>query len=461
MKDLVGGSDMKTLLVIGVLAGAAVVFGGGLSDEQYNRLTSDISKQVSAKNYDNVARMVGGLATDDSGRAVRFLLGLVGRVKDQVDVLSAIVDTLALMSSDEAVSALVSGMRSGSEKSKVVAVEGAAGVASDKVTKALIKALEDSSELVAVSAARALGKRGDRAAISPMIEAMEKVEKRKRERVSVEISMALERITGHSGPEAAVDWKGWWQSHKDQPLPRDTGVTTPSPFKPGRMRTTVFGRAIRSKRIIFVIDVSGSMEQADPPPKNWREEVEKKMRTTVWDPKEKKKKMKEAEKEMKNWKKERRRIYRVKKELTRVIKSLPKDAKFNIISFSDVLDRWKKSLAPATDGNKANAVGWVEKLKADGLTHTDEALQEAFKDKQADTIILLTDGAPTHIGGDAKPEWGGHEDSMALIKEILEWVRKENRFRKVTIHTFGFMGANFEFLQELSRENNGKFTDVK
>ena len=134
---------------------------------------------------------------------------------------------------------------------------------------------------------------------------------------------------------------------------------------------------------------------------------------------------------------------------------MPNDVKFNIIAFSDRITKWRPGLTRAVESAKRKAIEWVEKLEADGLTYTDKAIEEAFKDRQVNTIILLTDGAPTHVGGDAKPEWGGHEDSMALIAQILTWVRKHNRLRKITIHCLGFEEANFEFLKQLARENNG------
>ena len=208
------------------------------------------------------------------------------------------------------------------------------------------------------------------------------------------------------------------------------------------------------------------MNQADPPPEDWvpDEELGKGGTTVDEDDETIKKKREEQKKKMQDpsvWGEKRKRIVRTKKELIRVLKMLQKTVKFNIIAFSDEIKSFsKKGLTKATAANRKKAIAWVEKLTANGLTHTDDALKEAFKDKEVDTIILLSDGAPTHVGGEGRAEWGGHRDSMSIINAIFEWLKNENKFRKVTIHTLGFVGANFEFMEKLARENNGKFKEI-
>jgi len=454
---------MRWTVVFWLVFSCGILF-AGMSEEEFRAVEKEMNDAISGKRVSVAKDLIAKIASDDSARAVNSLVAALKKGISEYEIVTAIRNGLVGMGSKSAKDAMFAQLKSGDEKVKILMLDALSGLTGGDVTKAICEALKDSSEIVAVSAARALGNRSDRDSIEPLIDALEKAEKAKRARVQYEINIALEKITGKSGLEASLDWRNWWITHKDKPLSgkqeEDTPFT-PNPLK-GKLETTsFFGIEIKSKRVIFVIDVSGSMEVADPPPENWREETEKKLRTTVVDEKEREKRMKEAEEQMKKWQEERKRIYRVKKELIKTIKTLNRDVKFNIIAFRDGVEVWKKSLVEANEGNRNDAISWVEKLKADGLTWTDDALREAFKDKEVDTIILLTDGAPTHVGGDAKPEWDGHQDSRVLIAEILDWVRKENQFRKITIHTLGFITANFEFLKKLSAENNGKFEEIK
>lgn len=305
--------------------------------------------------------------------------------------------------------------------------------------------------------------------MEPLIALMERLAKKKETgRLYNDARIALEKITGKTGLEEAQDWRNWYEAYKAGIVPGGTPSAPPDAARParGEVKTvSFFGLTIDSRRIIFVIDVSGSMLVADPPPDNWvpDRELGGKTGTRLREEDEatlKKKREEELEKMKKDWEKERQRIYRVKKELIRVIDALSPSVKFNIVSFSDQISVWKSGLQTATAANKTNAKEWFQKWQADGLTWTDDALKEAFKDKEADTIVLLSDGAPTHLGGEGREEWGGHQDSKAIIESIHKWLAENNKFRKVTIHTLGFEGANFEFMKKLAEENNGTCRDI-
>jgi len=443
---------MRPAMVFLLAFAMAVLFAGEFED-----LCNEAKKAVSKKDVETAAKLLDQIGSYNNAEAAKFLLGLASKASKEPEIFDALVGALANLTNEDAQAVVVKAVNGGSRDARLAAIEACVNYGTEAANQALYKALLDSNELIAISACRALANIYAKDAIEPMIKALEQAERRRRERLITELCMGLERITGASGPQSAAEWRAWWNANKDKPLPRELRPpkqeVTSGPFV-SRFKTSVFGLPVRSKRVIFIIDVSGSMKQADPPPKAWREKVEKELKT-IPDDKEREKKRKEIEKQMKNWGKERQRIYRVKKELTRCIRNLPNDVKFNIIAFSDQISKWRPGLTRATESAKKKAIEWVKKLEADGLTHTDEAIEEAFKDKQVDTIILLTDGAPTHIGGDAKPEWGGHQDSKALIAHILEWVRKHNRLRKITIHCLGFEEANFEFLKRLAAENNG------
>jgi len=87
------------------------------------------------------------------------------------------------------------------------------------------------------------------------------------------------------------------------------------------------------------------------------------------------------------------RIEILKLELAYVVnKLLSDDAKFNIIIYSTDVKSWRKSLTPATKENRESAIEFVKAMQPSGKTNIYGALEEAFKDKEVDTIYFLTDG---------------------------------------------------------------------
>jgi hypothetical protein len=374
------------------------------------------------------------------------------------------------MNSEEAKGAIAGHSRTASDyKMRIILLESLAAKSGSIVISTLIKATDDSKEEVAYTAVRALGEKRSESAMEPLIALMEKLAKKKETgRLYNDCRIALEKITGKRGLEEAQDWRNWHEAYKAGIVPGGTPQEPRDASRPaarGEVKTiSFFGLTIDSRRIVFIIDVSASMLVADKPPENWvpDHELGAKGGTRLREDEAalKKKREEELEKMKENWEKERQRIFRVKKELTRVIDALSPSVRFNIISFSDQISVWKNGLQSATAANKTNAKDWVEKWQAEGFTWTDDALKEAFKDKEADTIVLLSDGAPTHLGGEGREEWGGHQDSKAIIESIYKWMAENNKFRKITIHTLGFKEANFEFMKKLAEDNNGTFREI-
>ena len=59
------------------------------------------------------------------------------------------------------------------------------------------------------------------------------------------------------------------------------------------------------------------------------------------------------------------------------------------------------------------------------------------------------------------PHKGDCSDSDVIIEEILNFFRKQNKFKKVKVFTLGFKGANKPFMTKLAKENDGKYRDIK
>lgn len=468
---------MRRLILVALCG--AVMFGlastalGGLSDEQFNELKKRINAGV-VSNPESVKGDIRDMSTDNSARAVKFFVNVNRKALDNMDTVAAVQSALTAMTSDEARSELINSVSKAADyRMRIILIEVCQNFAGSEVVRALAECIGDRNEKVGMTAARALGEKGSLDAVEPLIEQMEKLAKKKQTgtRLYSDIRIALEKITGQKDLIEAQDWRNWFNAHKDKIVPGTPGadgrVATAKPMVGEAKTISFFGIEIDSRKIIFVIDVSGSMVIPDPPPENWvpDKDIGKGKGTTIKedDPTLKKKLEKERDrmKDRKVWEKERQRIVRTKKELVRVVKALQGTVKFNIVAFSDQISVFGNGLQKASASTRDKAVKWVEKLSATGLTFTDDAIREAFKDKEADTIILLSDGAPTHMGGDAKPEWNGHQDSQSIIDQIFGWLEKENKFRRMKIHTLGFMGANFEFMQRLSKETGGTFREIK
>ena len=158
---------------------------------------------------------------------------------------------------------------------------------------------------------------------------------------------------------------------------------------------------------------------------------------------------------------------KVKTELTKCIKGLHKKARFNIIKFNSSCMIWKqKGLVYASDKNKTEAEKYIAQMSPAGNTYTYGSLEMAFKDLNTDTIILLTDGHPTI----AKSGPAANQQPKAgnLMDEVIAFVKKANRHRKVKIFTYGFKsmeaggkaGSAVDFLKRLASENQGTYTGI-
>ena len=243
---------------------------------------------------------------------------------------------------------------------------------------------------------------------------------------------------------AGIDYRNYFEAHKNDP-----GLFEPKKSRGGLTGATLFGTPITGKYIVFVLDISGSMLSTDLP--SDRDPQVKRPRTVV------RKREGEEEEKKEDAPSERQRMLRAKNELSKVVKALGEDVKFNIVTFSSDVTPWKQTLVPASASNKKEAVEHIQALKAEGVTVTDLALESAFAHLEADTIYLVSDGVPTHIGSAA----GVPEDTPGLIRMIHGRVEELNFLRGVRIFTLGFQLAEEEFLKKLAADNAGTYVRIE
>lgn len=328
----------------------------------------------------------------------------------------------------------------------------------------LVAALQDAS--VSVSTAACVGLRTVRTkeALDPLITLLESGEGR----ILEEIWPTLVEITDQPFNDDPTIWRSWWENVKETyTIPTDAEIeerraaraAANAQYTSPKAEADFMGVKTSSRQIVFVIDVSGSMEEEIIDRDSFRERGFTRFS----------------------------KLEIVKEELSRSIDQLGDNVVFNIYSFATKVHPWRKSPVPANALNKKSAMAWVKKLKPigggqasqmasaglrgsskleDGRTNTYAALLAGLgvnpdpkkrgpmtdvaaedPDKVADTMFFLSDGKPT-VG-----ELVDTEDIKIAIAEI-------NRFRGVVIHTIAIGDFTSNFIQDLARDNGGVFVDL-
>jgi hypothetical protein len=426
---------------LALLALAAPPARAKLADADWTKAKNALNQAFAQNDSKALCDAVKAVAQDNTRRAVELLIavGVSDKLED-LAVYDAVRESLAAMTEPEATAAVLDLLEKKKEARdwalRCVICDALAIAPWKEATPALCARLHDKVPYVISAAAKALGKRNDKQAVPFLIERLSDLEKNK-DVAWIDVRQALTAITGHDY-ETAKEWQGYWAAKGATFDPEKDRGEKQEATTELRDEPKFFNEPIVSKRIMFVIDVSGSMAEQDIPVENTG-------------------KMK--------------RIDVVKKELSATVKGLKSDVRFNIIAFSHQIKAWrpsKQGLQPATSENKADALGWIAGLAANGATQTDDALKEAFANIDVNTIVLLSDGQPTRA-------LSGGRGELIDPRKILDQVKVWNRLRNVKIHTFCFKIFEtmppqpayqfdpkkcLEFLEELATENGGKLTKV-
>lgn len=466
----------SSLALLACLAG--VVQAAPLANKEFNDLKKDAQKAAARGAMSEVADKLRELARDDSERAIDFIADLAVKIPD-MSVYEAARDAISRVEAPEAVDALV--QKVGKERNpmvKILLVDAIAAREDDRSVGGISAALGDRVDEVVRAGIAAAVRRKAIGAVDALIDLVERLEGG-RDAEGLMMSQArdaLLAITGESFAKAQ-DWRNFWEPRKASFRPRTGPAPREQHNTSERKRPTFFGSEIKSNRLAFVIDTSGSMEAADPLPPNGDPSGGSRVR-----------------------------MERAKQQLCAVIDALPEDTRFTILSYSGALFQgagggvslppgtpedgplpptiggfeWLKIFKPrivqANARGKAEAKDWVQKLQANGATFTFNALRSAFEIEGIDTIVLLSDGVPTEMDRKAGTEM--------TTDKILEEIRGLNRFRRLRIDTFGFdqgdsspagagpggshagrrgggMGGLGQFMQDLASQNGGAYTQIQ
>ncbi len=346
---------------------------------------------------------------------------------------------------------------------RLAAVDAAGALKLTDSGDALTRLLGDDEWQVQSAAITALAVLRPQGAVQPLIDLM-----RKSGRLRVECADALFKITGLDFGVDPDRWQEQWSKLMTIPgwrIPTDEELAKKAEsrkkydaFYGKKEETNAFaGIPTTSTNVLFIIDVSGSMDDLVV-------EVEKFQGYA-----------------------DRKRFTIVQTELLNTIDSLTDNTNFDIVAFATDLDVWKKRLVPANVVNRESAKSFVRRLKpiggtesqdlaasglggaanlAAGKTNTIKALLYPFHvdpdkppkavaagaDKGAlesplDTVYFLSDGRPS-VG------------KIIDVNEIRREVRKYNEIYRIVIHTIAIGDFQKAFLQNLAEENGGVFVDL-
>lgn len=267
----------------------------------------------------------------------------------------------------------------------------------------------------AIDACRA---RRDREAVGRLIDQFP----RETGRLRWDIFTALGDLTGKDLGLNPKSWKAWWDANREtfDPRPRPAQGAPAAGAIGGETQASFFKVPILSTRLLFLLDLSGSMR--DPSPEGGT------------------------------------KLDVARRGMTETIGALPADARFGILGLGCAEDgtyalREKKTwqgrpaLLPAAPACKADAARFVAGLEAKGWTNLYDGIEYAFTEPDVDTVYLYSDG-------------GASKGIFVASAEILHHLTRMNRFRRIVIHTVEVPGErnpadNRKLLQEIARATGG------
>jgi HEAT repeat protein len=216
-------------------------------------------------------------------------------------------------------------------------------------------------------------------------------------------------LIGLSGTELGRDtelWKSWWEANRDTWKAPDKprfGV----PPKGAETRASYHGIEILSENVVFVLDASGSMsnEMGD---------------RTRWE--------------------------LARAELDKAVEGLPDGTPVNVVVFQEEAKAAFDAPKPLTKKVRRDIHSFARKTSPRESGNLLAAMLLALEQEGADTVFLLSDGAPSF--GD-----------MVDKGRVRRAIRARNRSRKLVVNTIG-LGAEKStersFLEGVARDSGGR-----
>ena len=285
-------------------------------------------------------------------------------------------------------------------------------------------------------------------------------------RLRREISEVLQSVTGKaygtdlakwkayaSGGEAAVDALG--TGKPADPAGGGGGsrdvATGAAPVEP-----TYYGEPIYSDKVIFVIDLSLSMNDEMVVDRDAMEREAPGAVATGPGAGGKEPEPSEDDEVMRiRWWEIRTRMDFARQQLKYAISTMKKDQWFEIVWFSNSVKTWQGKMVPASRPNKYRAAEWIDSLKCEGETNTWGGLSKALHlvgngtadenySRGADTIYFMSDGMPS-VGDIKEPD------------QILAAIERIYKVRRVKINVAHIGPSQLPFMQALASRTGGRY----
>ena len=254
-------------------------------------------------------------------------------------------------------------------------------------------------------------------------------------RTITDIRRALRSLTGQRF-RTAVLWQRWWDDKGAAfEVPSQAVTMTAEQEEREQIGTTrFFGVETDSTSVVFVLDLSGSMNFSMV------------ARSGLSD----------ASPDMPR-RGELSRLQVAKNELKKAVAGLADGTRFQMVLYATSAWTWRKGLVDMDADARDEALEFIDGLTAVGGTNIYGALMEAlalagvdasgeWSEPQVDTIYLLSDGLPS---------MGTTVDSDVILSAVAE----NNRGAGIVIHTIGLSGAQDAYLlRKLAEANGGVYT---
>lgn|GEM_PF-6644010 len=261
-------------------------------------------------------------------------------------------------------------------------------------------------------------------------------------RIERTVMEALTKLSGERFRNPSV-WPRWWKDNQSsfEPLTekefedlmakREAAADEAAEGEGKTVVGSFFGVDLDSERLTFLIDSSGSMEAPMSPRSG-----DGRGPTTG------------GGGDNRRAPRGGTRLEVAKNELLYFLDDLPPSALVNVGRFSDDAQSWSDTLERVDkDKTKRSIRAFVEKLAASGGTNIYAAMQLAFQDPDVDTIMLLSDGAPSV---------GEILDTGTIAEHVSVW----NAHRGVTIHVV-CIGLDQPDLRRMAEESGGSYTFLR
>lgn len=290
-------------------------------------------------------------------------------------VCASALSTLAVAAPDVSIARAREALAHRAASLRIAALDALWEHAQDEALATSVKMLEDSAPAVRTSVVRHLAEHGGRDGVGALVG---RLGDERESRLAYTIVGDLQELTGQKIGRDAKAWERWFAA-----LPADwEPAESRSRPDPAERTVVLAGLPVLSDRVAFLVDFSGSVWEVQADGSSGKEHAARALR--------------------------------------RALESLDDEARFNVVPYTDAPIPWKKELERATRANVKKALDFFEDCSAHGKGDLWTALLFALEDEDVDTIVVLTDGAPS----------GGIHWNLGLIAELFA---HENRYRSVVL----------------------------